>query len=105
MLITYNIPRHPECPQKISAQSVQPFGRLYATYIYLYECLVLLHRLMRGKMYFLNLANQDRDKLFYLWQFIFINDGDQAYKEADELNTLFDYCTRCPCIFIKYRIL
>ena len=22
-----------ECPQKISAQSVQPFGRLYATYI------------------------------------------------------------------------
>ena len=24
-----------ECPQKISAQSVQPFGRLYATYIYI----------------------------------------------------------------------
>ena len=30
----------PECPQKYSAQSVQPFGLLYA-----YECLILLYRL------------------------------------------------------------
>ena len=31
--------QHPathECPQKNSTQSVQPFGRLYATYIYIY---------------------------------------------------------------------
>ena len=36
-----------ECPQQISAQSIQQFGRLYATYIYIYECLVLLYKLYR----------------------------------------------------------
>ena len=30
--------------KKIAAQSVQPFGQLYAKYIYIYECLVLLYR-------------------------------------------------------------
>ena len=42
--------RHPlathECPQKVSAQSVQPFGRPPAIgNIFIYECLVLLYKL------------------------------------------------------------
>ena len=32
-----------ECPQTISAHSVQPFGRL-REHIYIYKCLVLLYR-------------------------------------------------------------
>ena len=27
-----------ECPQTISTKSIKLFGRLYATYIYIYEC-------------------------------------------------------------------
>jgi len=33
-----------EWTQQISVQSVQSFGRLYATYIYIYKRLVLLYR-------------------------------------------------------------
>ena len=37
-------PGHPWVSTKFSAESVHPFGRLYSTYIYIYECLVLLYR-------------------------------------------------------------
>ena len=47
-ILNFFSPYHPpathKCPQKISAKSVQPLVRLYATYIYIYECLVLLYR-------------------------------------------------------------
>ena len=41
IFLAYDTVTH-EWPQTNSAQSVQPFGRLYATYIYIYECLVLV---------------------------------------------------------------
>ena len=44
-----------ECPQKNSAHSVQPFGRPEGTYIYIYECLVLLYRYVRQEHYYIDL--------------------------------------------------
>ena len=48
-----------ECPQQISVQSAQPFGRLKTTYIYIYKCLVFLYRLL------INSAQKQKERQSY----------------------------------------
>ena len=92
-------PATPECPQKISVQSVQPFGRLKGTYI----------RMSCFQEY------QERDLkappvisvLLYAFgnKYVLLQLSTLEYNSRNSIFTLFYLKRKCPRKYISERIL